>query len=91
MMAPDSQRVMLSLFGSVMAGTRPLGLTDSKGSAVRACVLDLLLIFLGPSWGGDGLQLALVQNAKVHELGLVGDAQLVENDGDFPWVGSLWW
>lgn len=33
MMAPDSQRLML-VFGSVMAGTRPLGLTDSKGSVV---------------------------------------------------------
>ena len=31
MMAPDSQRVIL-VFGSVMAGTRPLGLRDSKGS-----------------------------------------------------------
>jgi hypothetical protein len=31
----------------------------------------------------------LVQNAEVHELGLVGDVQLVEDDGDFPWVGAL--
>ena len=30
-----------------------------------------------------------MQNAKVHELGLVGDVQLVEDDGDFPWVGAL--
>jgi len=30
-----------------------------------------------------------VQNAEVHELRLVGDVQLVEDDGDFPWVGSL--
>jgi hypothetical protein len=39
--------------------------------------------------GSRGLQPTLVQNAKVHELGLVGDVQLVEDDGDFPWVGAL--
>lgn len=37
MMAPDSQRV-IEVFGSSMAGTRPLGLMDSKGSA---CVVYL--------------------------------------------------
>ena len=86
MMAPDSQRVMLSLLGSVMAGTRPLGLTDSKGSVVVVSGLGLSRSVL------RGRQLAahtLVQNAKVHELGLVGDVQLVEDDGDFPWVGAL--
>ena len=31
-MAPDSHSLML-VFGSSMAGTRPLGLMDSKGSA----------------------------------------------------------
>jgi hypothetical protein len=36
-----------------------------------------------------GLRPTLVQNAEVHELGLVGDVQLVEDDGDFPWVGAL--
>ena len=36
-MAPDSQRVR-EVCGSVMAGTRPLGLRDSKGS-VRGFVL----------------------------------------------------
>lgn len=35
MIAPDSQRV-ISVFGSVMAGTRPLGLTFSKGSFLRS-------------------------------------------------------
>jgi hypothetical protein len=30
-MAPDSQRVR-EVFGSSMAGTRPLGFVDSKGS-----------------------------------------------------------
>lgn len=38
MMAPDSHRVRLLVFGSVMAGTRPLGLRDSKGSGFgEAC------------------------------------------------------
>ena len=41
MMAPDSQRVMLELFGSVMAGTRPLGLRDSKGSAIRVRICSV--------------------------------------------------
>lgn len=40
--------------------------------------------------GGDSCSRpTLVQNAKVHEFGLVGDVQLVEHDGDFPRVGSL--
>lgn len=30
-----------------------------------------------------------MQNAEVHELGLVGDVQLVEDDGNLPWVGTL--
>jgi hypothetical protein len=50
MMAPDSQRVMLSLLGSVMAGTRPLGLMDSKGSgSARVCFVShqiFLFVFL---------------------------------------------
>jgi hypothetical protein len=54
MMAPDSQRVMLSLLGSVMAGTRPLGLMDSKGSDCECFVsqvffslcLSFLVVFL---------------------------------------------
>lgn len=35
--APDSHRVMLVL-GSVMAGTRPLGLSFSKGSFLRSAI-----------------------------------------------------
>jgi hypothetical protein len=52
MMAPDSQRLMLSLFGSVMAGTRPLGLTDSKGSVVGVCV-RFCYLFLSPRLSGS--------------------------------------
>jgi hypothetical protein len=98
MMAPDSQSVMLSLLGSVMAGTRPLGLTDSKGSVGGGVVLGFAIslplglprhVFRDLGEAREGLRPTLVQNAEVHELGLVGDVQLVEDDGDFPWVGSL--
>ena len=39
-MAPDSQRVR-EVFGSVMAGTRPLGLRDSKGSVFGLCFVRM--------------------------------------------------
>ena len=49
MMAPDSQREMSELLGSVMAGTRPLGLTDSKGSVVVVVVVSGLGLGLSRS------------------------------------------
>jgi hypothetical protein len=30
-----------------------------------------------------------VQVAEVLEFGLIGDVELVEDDGYFPWVGAL--
>jgi hypothetical protein len=88
MMAPDSKRVT-EVLGSSMAGTRPLGLTDSKGSGLggvrRVWVLGCCWIGSG-FW--EGLR-TLVEDAEVHEFGLVGDVQLVEDDGYFPWVGAL--
>ena len=83
-MAPDSQRVR-EVFGSVMAGTRPLGLRDSKGS-----VLWIVSRQGGNgSWWEDGMTGTFFEIAKVFEFGLVGDVELVEDDGYFPWVGAL--
>lgn len=53
MMAPDSKRVMF-VFGSVMAGTRPLGLMDSKGSAMSVLGSFVCFFFLCLSWGSMG-------------------------------------
>lgn len=61
-----SQRVM-PVFGSSMAGTRPLGLTDSNGSFFRSPKSIILVSYLrpssshkmaifhglGPCWGGQ--------------------------------------
>jgi hypothetical protein len=69
MMAPDSKRVILVL-GSSMAGTRPLGLMDSKGSGLRVLegfgycfVVGLFLSRVR----------TFVEVAEVLEFSLVGD------------------
>lgn len=36
----------------------------------------------------DVFKRRLLEITHVHELGLVWDLQLLENDGDLPWVGS---
>ena len=96
MMAPDSHKVR-DVFGSVMAGTRPLGLRDSKGSVcfwevVRGGCLAVLFCFWGCAWLGGGKFVCLrtfLEIGEIHDFGLVGDVELVEDDGYFPWVGSL--
>jgi hypothetical protein len=90
-MAPDSKRVT-EVLGSSMAGTRPLGLRDSKGS-VLGWVLEGLqgrnvLCCVVVKWSVLGLR-TFVQVAEVLEFGLVGDVELVEDNGYFPWVGAL--
>lgn len=39
--------------------------------------------------GVHGLEGLLVEDGEVHDLRGVGDRELVEDDGDLPWVGAL--
>lgn len=39
--------------------------------------------------GGGWTRLTLLEVTEVHDLGLVGHVQLLEDDGDLPWVGAL--
>lgn len=82
MMAPDSQRVS-EVFGSVIAGTRPFGLRDSKGSVWIVFVREEMVLV------GRAGRRTFFEITKVLEFGLVGNVELVEDDGYFPWVGAL--
>ena len=63
-----------------------MGLRDSKGSVLRLCLVRRD----GCGWNGYGTTGTFFEIAEVFEFGLVGDVELVEDDGHFPWVGALW-
>jgi len=77
MMAPDSQRVT-PVLGSSMAGTRPLGLMDSKGSFLRSP--KSVSRIRKPKYETNGWE-------NTHELSGVGKLELFKDKGNLPRVG----
>lgn len=77
MIAPDSHRVML-VFGSSIAGTRPLGLSFSKAGFLRSPMSGVLSM---------DERRAEARGKFTHVLCFVRNFQLLEDDGNFPGVG----
>lgn len=69
-----------------MAGTRPLGLTLSKGSCWIVLVWRIEVAAL--LWA-DVAERTFLQVGKVHNLRFVRDVQLIHDDGNLPRVRAL--
>lgn len=80
MMAPDSQRVM-PVFGSSMAGT-PKAYSVTQVNIFEEHNVPTAVNIDVDEW-------LLLQDGHIHEFSLVGNTQLLENDGNLPWVGTL--
>lgn len=81
MIAPDSQSVM-PVFGSSMAGV-------PRRISIRTRLHVCLQIRKLTAVGVEADEWLLLQDGEVHVLSLVRNVQLLQDDGDLPWVGAL--
>lgn len=67
-----------------------IGVFDGRDAAVRVDALEGILSVVSIGVFPRRVEeRTFLQIGKIHELGVVGDIQLVHDDGDLPWVGAL--